>query len=336
MTSTSAPPRLLADIGGTHIRLAWQRLPGGPLLDTHVFATREHPTVQSAIEAYLAQVGNALQGGGPLDAALGIATPITGDEVRMTNHPWHFSQRALQAALGLRRLVVLNDFTALALALPTLTPGQLHQVGGGEAVAGAAMALLGPGTGLGVSGLLLAPGDPCGVPLAGEGGHVTLAAQTPLEWDVLQVLRARHGHVSAERAVCGAGLVDLYHAVCQLAQAPSQGVDQPAQVTERALQGGDPLALRALDLFCGFLGSVAGDLALTLGARGGVYIGGGIVPRLGTWFAQSPFRARFEAKGRFAPYLAAIPCWTIDPAANPALDGAARALDRTPASFAQD
>ena len=165
------------------------------------------------------------------------------------------------------------------------------------------------------------------MPLSGEGGHVTLAAQTQREFDVLAILQERYGHVSAERAVCGAGLVDLYHALRRLAQRGGKEVSSAAQVTDLALQSNDALALEALDLFCGFLGSVAGNLALTLGARGGVYLGGGIVPRLGTWFDQSSFRARFESKGRFQSYLADIPCWIIDPTATPALHGAARALD---------
>jgi len=127
--------------------------------------------------------------------------------------------------------------------------------------------------------------------------------------------------------VCGAGLVDLYHALRRLAQRGGKEISSAAQVAELALQANDPLALEALELFCGFLGSVAGNLALTLGARGGVFIGGGMVPRLGTWFDQSPFRARFESKGRFQSYLASIPCWVIDPGATPALHGASRALD---------
>lgn len=317
------PLRLLADIGGTNIRLAWQDQPGGPLHDTRVLPCAQYPTVDAAIRTYLAEVNIAT----PREAAFGIANPVTGDEVRMTNHSWSFSQSALKAALGLQRLVVINDFTALALALPTLEPAQLRQVGGGTAVPGCAIALVGPGTGLGVSGLVFPPGSHQGVPLAGEGGHVTLAAQTQLEFDVLRILQARYGHVSAERAVCGAGLVDLYHAVRQLAQAGGAEVSSAAQVTELALQGNDPLALQALELFCAFLGNVAGNLALTLGARGGVYIGGGVVHRLGTWFDQSPFRTRFESKGRFQSYLAPIPCWVIDPSAAPALHGAARALD---------
>lgn len=319
----SIPLRLLADIGGTNIRLAWQAAPHGPLHDTRVLPCAQYPTVDAALQAYLHDVGIAT----PREAAFGIANPVTGDAIRMTNHSWSFSQRAVREAFGFERLVVINDFTALALALPLLTPDLLRPVGGGEAVPGAAIALVGPGTGLGVSGLVFPPGSSAGVPLSGEGGHVTLAAQTQREFDVLAILQERYGHVSAERAVCGAGLVDLYHALRRLAQRGGKEVSSAAQVTELALQANDALALEALDLFCGFLGSVAGNLALTLGARGGVYLGGGIVPRLGTWFDQSSFRTRFEAKGRFQPYLAGIPVWVIDPGATPALYGASRALD---------
>lgn len=318
-----AHTRLLADIGGTNIRLAWQVGPGDVLHDLWVRPCAQFASLEAALRAYVAEVGIAM----PEEAALGIANPVTGDVVRMTNRDWSFSQSALRAALGLRRLVVLNDFTALALAIPRLTPQMLRQVGGGAPVAGAAVGLLGPGTGLGVSGLVFAP-DGADIPLAGEGGHATLAAQTPLEWELLCILQRRYGHVSAERVLSGQGLVDLYHALRERLTLGGMDVSQAAHVTALALEEGDALALQTLDLFCGFLGTVAGDLALTLGARGGVYLGGGIVPRLGTWFDQSGFRARFEAKGRFQAYLAPIPCWVINPDAAPALYGAARALDR--------
>ena len=144
------PLRLLADIGGTNIRLAWQDQPDGPLHDTRVLPCAQFPTVDAALSAYLAEVNIAT----PREAAFGIANPVTGDAIRMTNHSWSFSQRAVREAFGFERLVVINDFTALALALPLLTPEQLRPVGGGEAVPGAAIALLGPGTGLGVSGLV--------------------------------------------------------------------------------------------------------------------------------------------------------------------------------------
>ena len=208
------PLRLLADIGGTNIRLAWQASPDGPLNDTRVLPCAQFPTVDAALSAYLREVGVPT----PREAAFGIANPVTGDAIRMTNHSWSFSQRAVREAFGFERLVVINDFTALALALPLLTPDLLRPVGGGEAVPGAAIALLGPGTGLGVSGLVFPPGSSSGVPLSGEGGHVSLAAQTQREFDVLAILQERYGHVSAERAVSGAGLVDLYHALRRLAQ----------------------------------------------------------------------------------------------------------------------
>ena len=243
----------------------------------------------------------------------------------MTNHPWHFSIAALQRELGLQRLVVLNDFTALALGLPSLDARELHRVGGGAAVAGAPLAVLGAGTGLGVSGLLATAGDGW-VPITGEGGHVSLAAINAREQAVLQQLIARFGHASAERALSGPGLVNLYQAACSLSgQAP-----QPltaADVIAGARSASDPACTEALELFFGFLGSVAGNLALTLGARGGFFIGGGIAPRLLPELERSTFRERFEAKGRFRDYLAAIPTWVIHATVSPAFVGVARALD---------
>jgi len=316
------PLRLLADIGGTNIRLAWQDQPDGPLHDTRVLPCAQFPTVDAAIAAYLAEVNIPT----PREAAFGIANPVTGDEVRMTNHSWCFSQSALKASLGLQRLVVINDFTALALALPVLPASELRQVGGGAPQPDAAIALLGAGTGLGVSGLL--PDRRGGwLPIEGEGGHVTLPAVGPRERLVMDGLIRRHGRASAERLLCGQGLVDACAILCEADGVPGAALPTAAAVTEAALAGRLPQATEALTHFCALLGSVAGNLALTLGARGGVYIGGGIVPRLGTWFDQSPFRQRFEAKGRFSAYLQAIPVWVITSAQSPALLGAARALD---------
>ena len=320
--SSANAPRLLADVGATQARFAWQAAAGAPIEDAITRPCAEYPSLEDAVRDYLGRIDRPW----PQVGAIAIASPVLGDRVQMTNHPWSFSISALRRALGLARLEVLNDFTALALALPGLAPESLRQVGGAHALPGAAIGLLGPGSGLGVSGLL-PDGHGGWVPLRGEGGHVSLAPVTPREQRVVECLIQRYGHASAERAVSGPGLLDIHRALC-LADGvwPPEGWSA-TQVSETALSGHDARCEEALSMMCAFLGSVAGNLALTLGAKGGVYIGGGIVPRLGAWFLGSPFRARFEAKGRFQSYLAEIPVWVITASPSPALAGAARALD---------
>lgn len=313
--------RLLADVGGTNARFAWQTEAGAPLTDVRVLPAADFPTLQAAMHAYLADLGR----GRPAMAAIAIANPITGDEVRMTNHHWAFSQAAVKAEFGLSHLRLLNDFTALALALPDLPASELRQVGGGAGEPGKAKGLVGAGTGLGVSGLV--PDGAGGwVPLEGEGGHVTLPAASARERLVADGLARRHGRASAERLCSGQGLVDAFTLLCEADGVALSGLDSAAAVLEAAVQNRQPQALEALNMLCAVLGSVAGNLALTLGARGGVYIGGGIVPRLGGWFDTSPFRERFEAKGRFQGYLKDVPVWVITSSQSPALLGAARAL----------
>ena len=326
--ATQAPfPRLLGDIGGTHARFAWMDRPGAALSHVQTYRCAEHPTLGDAIQHYLADQAQAR----PAACALGIANPVTGDEVRMTNHHWAFSITALRQQLDLQRLEVINDFTALALSLPGLEGAALQELGGirpsPECLAQprAPLALLGAGTGLGVSGLLPSALGP--VPLAGEGGHATLSAMDDEEAAVLAVLRGSFGHVSAERALSGPGLLNLYRASATLLGVQADPQLQPEQVLPRA-RSGDPLCQRAVDLFCRFLGSTAGNLALTLGATGGVYIGGGIAPRMLPELRASRFRERFEGKGRLLALLAPIPCFVIDSPTSPALLGAARALDR--------
>ncbi|MBV2263422.1 MAG: glucokinase [Thauera sp.] len=321
MNPARAPyPRLVADIGGTNARFALIEAPDAAPTRLRTLRCAEHAGPEAALRAWLEDTGTAV----PDFAAFGIATPIDGDAVAMTNHPWRFSVGALRAALGLRRLTVVNDFTALALSLPALGDGDLLSVGGGEPRAGAARALIGAGTGLGVSGLLPAPGG--WVPLQGEGGHVTLPATNAREAAVVAWLGARHGHVSAERVLSGPGLVSLHEALRALDGLPH--VERtPAEITEQALAGGCHHCVEALELFCALLGTVAGDLVLTLGARGGLYIGGGIVPRLGDFFLRSAFRVRFVAKGRFRAWLEQVPSWVIV-APHAALTGASAALDR--------
>ena len=326
-------PRLLADVGGTNARLAWQEACHAPLSHVATVLCADHATLLAAMRRHL-----ELHGLPPPQACgIGIATPVTGDEVAMTNHHWSFSIAELRRQLGARHLTVVNDFTATALALSELPPAQLRPLGGGDAVPGAPKAVLGPGTGFGVSALLAAPGGPP-VAVSGEGGHATLSAQDAGEAAVIESLRQRFGHASIERALSGPGLVNLYEAVASMDGAAVHTL-APSDVIDRARAHGDEHCRRALGLFCALLGAVAGNVALTFGARGGVYLAGGIAPRILGELEASAFRSRFEGKGRFAGYLAAIPVFVISSDVSPALLGASRAIDlerdRGPAGAAQ-
>ena len=330
MAAGAAFPQVVGDIGGTNARFAARLAEGGALERVKTYPVKDFPTLDAAMARYLDELCGEAGCTRPLQAAIGIANPVTGDRVKMTNHHWSFSIEAVRQALKLDRFLVLNDFHALALSLPALGPGEVRQVGCGTAEAGRPLALVGPGTGLGVSGLLWdAQGRP--VALAGEGGHVTLPAETDEEARIVALLRERFGHASAERALSGQGLENLHEALTRLHVAPVPGLSA-AEITTRALDGSDPLCTRTVDLFCGWLGCIAGNLALTLGARGGCYIGGGIVPRLGPLFDASDFRRRFEAKGRMGAFLAPVPTFVITADVSPALIGAAQALQHTGAS----
>ena len=325
----SSTLRLLADVGGTNARFALQAGSAGEITHIKTLPCADHATIADAISHYLSLQGSAPR---PLLASIAIANPIQGDHVQMTNHHWSFSIAELQAAMGFQRLELLNDFTALALALPHLPTSDLRQVGGSPgACAGqstTALGLIGPGTGLGVSGLV-PDGQGGWWPLQGEGGHVTLPATNEQEHQVLALLWARYGHVSAERAVSGQGLGNLYGALTQRdhGQWPDH-LPSAAEVTQWAAGGQDALAREALDLFFAFLGSVTGNLALTMGAWGGMFLGGGILPRLGARIDSSPFRERFEHKGRFEHQLKPVPVWVIEAQQSPALLGASKRLDR--------
>ncbi len=318
-------PRLLGDVGGTNARFGWQDGSTADIQHVLVLPCAAHETLEAAIRSYLSLKNLPA----PRTCALGIANPIKGDAVRMTNHHWSFSISEMQRNLNLAQFKVINDFTALALALPFIPASNLVQVGGASDMAQsiAPKALIGAGTGLGVSGLIPSHQNGHWLAIAGEGGHTTLAAQSDDEYRVIELIRQRYGHVSAERVLSGQGLVDLYLALRQLQKQVPVDVSGAAEITAWALQDNDPLALQSLAMFTGFLGSVAGDLALTLGARGGVYLGGGMVPRWLGWFETSNFRERFEAKGRFSTYLKDIPVWVINAPESPALLGASRSFN---------
>ncbi|VXC34427.1 glucokinase [Massilia sp. 9I] len=310
-------PRLVADIGGTNARFALETGPGR-IEAMLTLACADYPRLEDAVHAYLAHCGAPVA-----HAVIAIANPVDGDAIRMTNHHWGFSIEAARAELKLTTLLVVNDFTALAMALPALGPADLMQVGGGAARAGSAIGLVGAGTGLGVSGLLASSGR--WVPLHSEGGHVAFSPLDEREVDVLRYCWQRYDHVSAERFVSGPGIALIREALAAGRGIAFDAELSPAQIVSRALSGGDALSREAVDCFCGMLGTVAANLAVTLGAQGGVYIGGGVVPRLGEYFIDSPFRARFEKKGRFSTFTAQIPTWVIT-APYPALTGAAGIL----------
>jgi glucokinase len=305
MTSAKASTTwLVGDIGGTNARFGLVS-PDGELLHSRVLADADYPGIAEAIDAYLAERDGLPR---PRRGAIAIASPVAGDEVRMTNHPWAFSISRLKSRLRFQRLEVINDFTAQALALPHLKDGDKVKIGPGEALPGYPIGVLGPGSGLGVSGLV--PAGKRWMPLTGEGGHATMPPITDRESAVLGAMRRHLDHVSGERVLSGPGLVNLYNALAEVDGVPARQYTA-AQITDADTGRGDPLCSEATDMFCAMLGTVAGNLALTLGARGGVYIGGGIVPRLGERFAASAFRQRFEAKGRFHEYLGAIPTYVV-------------------------
>jgi glucokinase len=299
-------PRLLADIGGTYARFALEVAPG-QFRHAVSLLCKDHADFHAAVTAYL----GGLPGGeyGAIEhAAIAIANPVEGDQVRMTNYHWQFSIEEMRARLALQTLVVVNDFTALAMALPRLAPGERRQVGGGTPRPDSVVGLLGAGSGLGVSGLI--PAGSGYVALGTEGGHTSFAPRDERELAILAFAQRRFVHVSFERLLSGPG-IELIHA----ALADRAGVEAPPlparEITRRALEDGDALALETLDAFCAMLGTAAANLAVTLGALGGIYIGGGIVPRLGALFERSGFRARFEDKGRFSDYVRAIPTYVI-------------------------
>jgi len=305
MIQQSSVPRLIADIGGTNARFAL--LDGLERRDEVVLHCADYPDLVSAAEEYLRQVG-ATRRGRPVEAALAIAGPVTGDIVRMTNHAWQFSAAHTRQQLGLRRLIVLNDFTALAMAVRHFKPTDVEQIGGGKAAPNAPIAVLGPGTGLGVSGLI--PTGEHWIPLQGEGGHVTLSVMNEREAAVLSQLQQRFSHVSAERVISGPGMVTLYDALCGVEGVVPE-VLTPPEITRRAQEGSCRMCLETVSMFCALLGTMAGNVVLTLGALGGAYIGGGVVPAMGPMFASSRFRDRFEDKGRFMDYVARVPTFVI-------------------------
>jgi len=295
---------LVGDVGATNARFGLVS-PDGAIRHSSTFGCADFEEIGDAVEAYLEQRGSLPR---PRVGALAIAAAITGDFIQMTNHPWSFSVAALRDRLGFERLIAINDFTAVALALPRLSASDRTQVGGAAPVDRKPIAVLGPGSGLGASGLV--PTGSGWVALTAEGGHATMPPANDRESAVLDLMREHFDHISAERVLSGPGLVNLYNALAALDRVPAAPYTA-AQITDPGIGASDRLCREATEMFCEMLGTVAGNLVLTLGAQGGVYIAGGIVPRLGQRFVDSGFRPRFEAKGRMQPYLAAVPAYVV-------------------------
>ncbi len=317
MKKKPSPRALVADIGGTNARFALADLAALDVTDVRTFPTADHASLAEAIKCYLKDSGETVA-----HAGIAVAAPLHEDTVKLTNAPWVFAQSTLAREAGLEGAQVFNDFEALALSLPHLKPGELHRLGGTTPIEQAPKAVLGPGTGLGVAGLVWPASGWVAVP--GEGGHLTLAAENEHELALIERMRKGLDRLSVERAVSGPGLAELYQAI-----AASRGLGEaplsPAEVERHALSGEDEMAEAALDIFVSWLGRFAGDVALVFGARGGVYLGGGIAPKLLSRLEKGDFRTAFERKGRMTPFVAPIPVHVIL-AEFPALKGAAAGL----------
>jgi glucokinase len=300
--SISAKHFLLGDIGGTNARFAV--LANGVLGEVQSFEVSGYARFSDAVAAFLKSQRHRSE---ITEAVVAVAGPVEGARCALTNCSWIIDARELLETFGLEARIV-NDFEAVAFSLPALISADLVRIGGGKAEPGAPMAVLGPGSGLGVACLVPTLGKNIVIP--GEGGHATLAGICDREDQIIRQTRRRFGHVSAERLVSGEGLENIYQAIIAI-----DGLNIPPRIapaiTKSALAGDCEAAREALAIFCAFLGSIAGNVVLTFGARGGAYIAGGISPRISEFMARSEFRNRFEAKGRLRPYLEPVPTYVI-------------------------
>ncbi|MCA0912032.1 glucokinase [Marinobacter nauticus] len=309
---------LVGDIGGTNARFALVEQGSVQPRAIEVLPCRDYENLDQAVVAYLERAGVA----SVRQACLAVASPVRGTQVRMTNNHWRFDTEVVRQTFGWSAFKVINDFTAMALGVPHVPDANLVHVCGGPGDPGRPRLVMGPGTGLGVSGLI--PIRNGWVPLMTEGGHVDFAPTDDLEMDVLRILRARFGRVSVERILCGQGLLNLYQAHAEI-RGVAAPLDAPEKITSAAVDASDALARETLRHFCEILGRTAGNAVLTLGSLGGVYLCGGILPRFLEFFLESSFRNGFEDKGRMRPLLEFTPVYVVTEAYTGLL-GAAEAL----------
>lgn len=306
---SGAERTILGDVGGTNVRLAV--LTGEELGPIEHMAVRDYANFADALAAFLMRQTDraAIR-----NAVFGAAGVVEADRCALTNNPWVVDVAELRARFGLTRVRIVNDFEALAWSLPHLTSDDVVKMGGGMRMAEAPMVVLGPGTGLGVA--VHVPRENGALVLHSEGGHATIPSGSQREDAIVEKLRRQFGHVSTERVLSGPGLENLYSAIASI-DARTVPDRSAAAITQAALEGYCATSGFALDTFCAMLGDVAGNLALTFGAQGGIYIAGGIVPHIGGYLARSQFRIRFDAKGRMRRYVETIPVYLIlrdDPA----------------------
>ncbi|ROR15118.1 glucokinase [Erwinia sp. JUb26] len=309
---------LIGDIGGTNARLAVCNLETGKISNAQRFLTCDYPSLETVIARFLHETPLKLQ-----YACLAIASPVQGEWISMTNNSWSFSPAAIKKQFAFEQLEIINDFTAVSMSIPSLSEECVIKLGGGEGERDQPIAVYGAGTGLGVSCLIERNGW---MVIPGEGGHVDFAATTDEEEIICSIMRSRLGHLSAEKLLSGQGLVNIYQAVV-LADKRQPEALSPAEVTARALSNSCKDCSKTLTFFCTAMGHFGGNLALTYGAAGGVYIAGGIVPKIKDFFLNSGFRSAFEDKGRFGKWLKHVPVYLIIHD-SPGLTGAAAWLQQ--------
>lgn len=309
---------LVGDVGGTHARLALLKGDSNQLISIETRHCVDFPSLQAAIHDYLeGQQVKHLE-----SACLALACPVNADRIQFTNNPWNFSREELRAEFHLKSIRLVNDFTAMALGMLQVPQDQRLSLTPQLTWKNEVRAVIGPGTGLGFSALI--PNGSDWHALSTEGGHVAFAPRDEVELEVLRILMKRHNNrVSAERVLCGQGLVNIYSALAEI-QYLDAPLNTPASITQAASDG-DLLAQQALNRFCNMLGDYAGDMVLALGAMGGVYLCGGILPRIQQQFLSSDFLTHFTNKGRFSEYLKQVPV-VLSLAEQPGLMGAAVAL----------
>ncbi|WP_108662693.1 glucokinase [Acuticoccus kandeliae] len=296
-------PVLIADIGGTNVRFSVQAEVHSPRRDYETVHTHDFPDFASAVQTVLDKTAIM-----PHALLIAAAGPIVGGHTKLTNAEWLIDPEKLRAELNLDTVITFNDFEGVALALPTLTDDQVMQIGGGESIPREPRVVIGPGTGLGVAALVY--GDQCYRPLAGEGGHVDMGPVSDRDFAIWPHIARFHGRITGETLLSGNGLVRIYRAIVAADAARDRGCAEGADVTSAAHEG-DPVAEEALDLFFTYLGRLAGDLSLIFLPKGGVYIAGGIVPRLADRLAASPFRVAFEDKAPHRAIVEEMPTFLI-------------------------